>query len=137
MGISNSQKSQQSNPYGIPTIQELQHSLTLKEIESTQKDPNILMIPNDLINNDKDQYLSLLLQNGAKLPQGFDVTMILPPRITLGKNSNQLQNATQTQAMTSSSSKIASTSSTQATLVSNTSYQESALSSTMNVSTQM
>lgn len=54
------------------------------------------MILNVLINNDIDRYLSLLLQNGAKLPQGFDVTTILPPGITISQNSSQVPNVTQT-----------------------------------------
>lgn len=60
------------------------------------------MILDALIHNDRDKYLSLLLQNGAKLPEDFDITTILPLRNMLGPNSSQIPHMTQTQAMTSS-----------------------------------
>lgn len=67
----------------LPSIEETQTGLTQEEIEATQLDPQVLMIINVLINNNRDKYLSLLIQNGAKIPPNFDISTITPPGVTL------------------------------------------------------
>lgn len=59
------------------------------------------MILYALIHSDRDKYLSLLIQNGAKLLEDFDVTKILPLGKILGQDNSQTPPLTQIQAMTS------------------------------------
>lgn len=87
-----------TNTNMMPSIDEIQHNMTKEELEATQQDPAMLMILNVLINNDRDRYLALLVQNGAKLAPGVDILAILPPSMTLNQNFPQAPIVTQTQA---------------------------------------
>lgn len=62
------------------------------------------MILNALINNDRDWYLSLLIQNGAKLLPGVDILEKFPPGVTLTQNTTPTLNVTKTQEASSNSS---------------------------------
>lgn len=55
---------------------------------------------NALINNNRDKYLSLLIQNGEKLPPNFDVSTIMPPGIRLNLHATQMSNASTTTTST-------------------------------------
>lgn len=63
-----------------------------EEIEAAQQDPHVLTIVNALIDNNRDKYLSLLIQNGAKLPTDFDISSILSPGVMMNHNTMQTSN---------------------------------------------
>lgn len=80
----------------LPTIEEIQTKLTQDEIEAAQRDPQVLMIINTIINNNRDKYLSLLIQNGENMPPNVEISTIAPPRGTLNLNATQMPNASTT-----------------------------------------
>lgn len=110
MDLSTNQQTQGRRPATLPTntnmlpsIDEIQHNLTKEELEASQQDPTMLMVPNTLINNDRDIYVALLVQNGGKLPLGVDILAILLLGMTLDQNVTQVPIVTQTQATFSTS----------------------------------
>lgn len=96
-GSSSSQKRNRdlipTDPNRLPIIEELKKGLTQEEIEAAQQDPQVLMSINALVNNNRDKYLSLLIQNGAKMPLDFKISTIMPPGVTLNLNATQMSNA--------------------------------------------
>lgn len=109
MDLSMNQQSQSRRPTILPTntnkmpsIDEIQHNLTQEELEATQQDPTLLMVLNALIHNDRDRYLTLLVQNGAKLSPGINVVAIFPLGVTLTQNVTRAPSEAQTQAATTS-----------------------------------
>lgn len=61
MDLSTYQRSQGRRPVMLPTntnrmpsIEEIQHNITLEELEVAQQDPTLLMVLNALINNDRN-----------------------------------------------------------------------------------
>lgn len=83
-----------TNTNQLLTIEELQSGLTQEEIEIAQQDLQVLIVLNALINNNRDMYFSLLIQNGAKLPLNVDIYAILPPGVTLNLSTTQMPTTT-------------------------------------------
>lgn len=65
------------NPFENFILKKVNQNLTPEEIEQASWDPKIVSIIEDMVKADLNKYFLELSQNGAKIPFGFDTSIIV------------------------------------------------------------